>query len=188
MGAIGSGAIGSGALGSAGSGFSGREDAEKRGGSTGLKVVNEHLSGIVLLNESITGIKIYGMDGEKMALIMKKGDTKPWLVMQILDDYKVVNGVATGTPVDLTEAEKVFAAMRDKTKETGSPKAFGECIFEDRANGIVAYPWVKGDTDTPGDYNVECEVVDNEGGRETFPNVGFGEVKIEKDLGEADES
>lgn len=50
------------------------------------------------------------------------------------------------------------------------------------SGGVVKYPWVAGDTDTPGDFRGEFTVTFSDGRVETYPNRGYIAIHIEQAL------
>lgn len=61
-------------------------------------------------------------------------------------------------------------------------KVNAAALINDALTGDVEYRWQAGDTDTPGTYFAEYEVVWNDGTTETFPTLGHEVVLITGDL------
>lgn len=115
-----------------------------------------------------------------MAFTIKQNDTRPAYVATLLEDV----GLPGEGPTDLTTATAATFIMRlTSANDPTVPKVHGDMDIIDAANGEVSYTWVAGDTDVVGDYNVEIEVEWNDGGIETFPNIGYGTLSITDDLG-----
>lgn len=108
-----------------------------------------------------------------MPILMKAGDTAPAVRATLLD--------VEGDPVDLTGASVKFILASQGDPHTVLVDEAAE--LEDAATGKVVYQWVDGDTDTPGSYDVEFEVVYLDGTVQTFPTVGFLSCTIGDDLG-----
>ena len=91
---------------------------------------------------------------------IKQGDLKP----SILATLKHYND---GTVVDLTNAQTVKFHMKRKD---GTLKIQNRiCTIVSASEGKVRMDWQEGDTDTPGTYYGEFEVVWNDGRPQTFP-------------------
>lgn len=107
-----------------------------------------------------------------MALIIKQHDRRPYVVVQLQQP--------PGTPVDLTAATSVTMVMR-RADLVGQPGTRLPCSVTDALNGWVRHVWGAGETDMPGDYNVEFEVL---WGTEpqTFPTDTYYSITIRDDL------
>lgn len=90
---------------------------------------------------------------------------------------------ADGVAVDLSSGvSSVRYNMRSKV--TGAAKVDAAATIVTAASGIVKYQWVAGDTDTPGLYNAEFEVLFSSGASPlSFPNRGYLLVEITPELG-----
>lgn len=109
-----------------------------------------------------------------LPFIIKENDTRPVYIATLLDD---------AVAVDITTATTVKFKMRDANAvDPVEPKVDGTMVVSNAPGGIVSYTWVAGDTDTPGDYNVEIEVTWGDGGIQTFPNASYGAVQVVEDL------
>ena len=98
------------------------------------------------------------------AFFIKQNDTRPALYAQLLQD---------GSPVDLTGCTVRFNMSSGLSREA---------IITDATNGCVRYDWQEGDTAVPGVYAAEFEVTFPDGTRETFPNDGFLEIVITREV------
>lgn len=63
----------------------------------------------------------------------------------------------------------------------GVPKVNAPCVVVDAAAGIVRYDWAAADTNTPGVYEAEWEVVGADGKPQTFPTAGYDKVTVYRD-------
>ncbi len=102
---------------------------------------------------------------------IKSGDTRPWL-RAVLSD---ANGV-----VDLSTATVNFFMRSVKQPST---TVSGVATVVDGPAGVIEYEWVAGDTDVPGDYHAEFEVTFADATVATFPNTGYLEVLVMRELG-----
>lgn len=103
---------------------------------------------------------------------MKRGDTSPAIEKALVD--------ADGVAINLTGATVRFImARRGSTIATVNAAA----TIIDAAGGIVRYTWQVGDTTEHGTYDGEFEVTYTGGAIESFPNDGFLEIKVTRDLG-----
>lgn len=84
------------------------------------------------------------------------------------------------TVVPLTDATGVTFKMRYEGKKDLKVNTAASIV--DAANGGVKYNWQEGDTDTPGVYYAEWEVIWSDGTPETFPTLGYEIVLITGDL------
>lgn len=82
--------------------------------------------------------------------------------------------------VDLTAATSVTFKMRQIHKL--DLKVNNTVYVVDASVGQVEYRWGVGDTDTPGEYLAEWEVLWSDGTTETFPTVDYDIVLITSDL------
>lgn len=108
---------------------------------------------------------------------IKSGDTRPAYLTDLTDDF----GDPGAAPIDLTLATEVNFLMR-LHGSTGSPEIRSPMTIADAVNGTVQYAWQAGDTDTPGDYDVEFEITWSDGGIETVPNDSYNTVRVVDDL------
>lgn len=86
-----------------------------------------------------------------------------------------------GVVVPLDTATSVTFKMRLDGGD-GSLKVESGAVITDAPNGVCEYRPYTGDTDTPGLYLAEWEVLWNDGTTETFPTVGFDYVLVEGEL------
>lgn len=102
---------------------------------------------------------------------IKQGDRRP------VAEVVITRG---GVAVDLSAVSTITFKMRlvgSKTLKIDSP-----AVVTDAANGIVEYRWAVGDTDTPGRYNQEWELIWSDDTTETFPTLPTSIVIIHGDL------
>lgn len=86
-----------------------------------------------------------------------------------------------GEHIVLTDGQDIVRfIMRSPYSDT--PKVDETAFIVDDEEGIVEYVWQDGDTDEPGRFQFEWEVTWQSGERETFPNDGYGIIKISDDL------
>lgn len=84
------------------------------------------------------------------------------------------------TPIPLNAAVRVEVRLQHKTKK--NVRITGDCVFVDRAKGIVEYLWLAGDTDVAGDYIV-CFVIYFPSDRpQTVPSGSFKEFRIKPQI------
>lgn len=98
---------------------------------------------------------------------IKKGDTKKSLYAELSNQKG---------PVDLTEC-KVYLRIGSLPLNND-----GLCEIKDAAAGLVWYVFEQGETDQPGFYKGEFEVHYPDFRKETFPNDGYIDINIKKDL------
>lgn len=100
---------------------------------------------------------------------LKAGDTAPTLEATLTD--------ANGDPIDVTNADVDFQMSEPR----GGPVVIDAAMSkQDAANGVVAYSWTSGDTDSPGRYRAEIEVTYGDGSVETFPNDDYHTILIQR--------
>jgi hypothetical protein len=96
---------------------------------------------------------------------MKQGDTAPAFRGQCTDN---------GIPVPLTGATaKVYIR-----KPSGAVINGAGTVVEAGVNGWVNRPWVIGDTDEIGEYEIEVEVIFTDGTKQTFPPDDFEQLVV----------
>lgn len=104
---------------------------------------------------------------------IKRGDTRPSLKAQLLDDAH--------QPKTLQQADSVRFIMKDAETDDVAVDNGGVIISE--TNGTVAYEWVDGDTSDVGQYYAEFEVTySDDSSVETFPNDGYITVYVNEDI------
>ena len=100
---------------------------------------------------------------------IKAGDRLPILEIHLVD--------CDGNPMDLTPYSTVKLIV---AKCVGGRRVVDLALMAKslpETDGIVTYQWAAGDTDEPGDYNLEVRLTN--GTRETsLPAGGYGKVKI----------
>lgn len=104
---------------------------------------------------------------------MKAGDTAPVVRATLLDEL--------GDPVDLTGATVKFVMATSTLPRTVAVDS--AATLADPVSGVVEYAWAAGDTETPGAFLAEFEVVFADARIQTFPTEGYVEVTIVDDLG-----
>ena len=92
---------------------------------------------------------------------IKQGDRSPSLAATITDDLGAVN-LTTATSV-------AFHLVHDRS---GVVYVDAAAAIVNAALGTVAYPWDEGDTDTPGLFRAEFEVLWGDGKKQTAPSGG----------------
>ena len=102
---------------------------------------------------------------------IKQGDRRPAAPATIMRGSTIV-------PLDL--AASVTFKMTEWS--TMALKVDAAATVLVAADGTVEYRWAVGDTDTPGKYRAEWEVIWSDGTPETFPTVGFDIVIVYGDL------
>jgi hypothetical protein len=111
-------------------------------------------------------------------ITMKRGDTRPKIVRQLM---QTVNGVET--IITLTAATQVKFLLKDPgSSATGG----GVCSITNAAQGEVTYTPVGSDTSVTRTWQFEYEITWNDGGIETVPNgdpVDYYTLEIKADLG-----
>lgn len=104
-------------------------------------------------------------------ITIKRGDTRTCIKAILQGPDKL--------PINLTGAHVFFhAAMH------GCPPKISRAVdIMNAVSGEVWVVWVPGETDIDGNYRCEFEVVFSDGKRETYPNNGYIDLQIIKDLG-----
>lgn len=109
---------------------------------------------------------------------VKSDDLLPVIMAQLTTDED------TPQVIDLTTATSVrFIMASDLDGIPGTVKVDAVASFGVKANGMVQYAWVLGDTDVPGRYLAEWEVVWSNGKPQTFPTRSYHTIEIGLDLG-----
>ncbi|HWQ76866.1 MAG TPA: BppU family phage baseplate upper protein [Syntrophomonas sp.] len=103
-------------------------------------------------------------------ITIKQGDRRN-CIKAILKD-------STGTPVDLTDCGVKFVMA----SISGGIAVNRDAHIEDAAAGEVWVVWAPGETDVAGTYLAEFTVTWPDGRKETYPNGGYIEVKILRNL------
>ena len=101
-------------------------------------------------------------------IYLVQGDLKPSILATLKYD--------DGSAVDLSDAQTVKFHMKSKD---GTIKIQNRaCTIISVTEGKVRMDWQSGDTDTPGTYYGEFEVVWNDGSTQTFPSKEQEPLKI----------
>lgn len=103
---------------------------------------------------------------------MRQGDTEPSLGAIVKD--------SKGRPKGLTNVSDVRFHMMDA--DDGSIKIDGHATVVNASEGKIVYEWQDGDTDTPGHYDAEFEIIYDDGDTETFPNYRYIDVIITEEI------
>ncbi len=97
---------------------------------------------------------------------IKEGDTSPDLQVTLKD--------GDGNAVDVSGAAIVFSMSAGGVVKTSEQTV----TLVTASSGVVKYPWVAGDTDTPGTFIGEFEVTFAGGAIQTYPNSATGRLNI----------
>lgn len=115
---------------------------------------------------------------------MKANDTLPVIEATL--------GLGTGsTADDLTALSATLAngatVVSFIMRKAGDPtaKVNAPATIVDSATRRVRYTWLPADTNTPGSYNAEWEVIDPSGKIRTYPTLTYHTIDILADLDEA---
>lgn len=100
---------------------------------------------------------------------MKQGNLLPAITAQLLYATTLV-------PINLNGASVNFIMRLPRS--TGSPKVSRAGIITDAVQGLVSYEWQAGDTDTPGLYLAEWQLIFPGAKPYTVPNDGYSTVDI----------
>jgi len=100
---------------------------------------------------------------------MKPGDRK-YALQYKLSDYAEGGGLLTGASVQFQMMDMNGATVVD---------AAGVVLD---ADGIVAYEWAEGDSDTPGTYRAEFKITFSDSLVQHYPSAGFIVVQIDADV------
>jgi hypothetical protein len=111
-----------------------------------------------------------------MSFKLKAHDRKPSIQVTL-------GFVGSSTVPDLAGASVSFI-MR-LTGSSGAPKVNSPAVIVDAGTGVIRYDWAVGDTDTPGEYEAEWEVIGSDGLAQTFPTDAYNTVIIYADLDNA---
>ena len=106
-----------------------------------------------------------------MIINIKQGDRRP------AAEVSLTRG---GSPVVLDQAASVTFKMRYQGQK--ALVIDSSAVVTDPIEGTVEYRWSVGDTDVPGTYEAEWEVLWLDGTPETFPTLGTDIVVIHGDL------
>lgn len=106
-----------------------------------------------------------------MIINIKQGDRRP------VAEVTITRG---GVPVDLDLSASVTFKMRYQGRK--DLVVDSSAVVTDSPNGLVEYRWGIGETDVPGTYEAEWEVLWLDSTPETFPTLGTDIVVIHGDL------
>jgi hypothetical protein len=116
-----------------------------------------------------------------MAFEIKQNDRRPLFVVVLKDDF----GEPGESIVNLTAATGAVFNMRE-SGGTAVKVNRGSAVITNAAGGEVTYSWDASDTDTPGSFEAEVEVLWNDGKPETFPGGpaagGYWDVTVTDDI------
>lgn len=104
---------------------------------------------------------------------MKRGDTRKSIV---IDCFMPPDEQGKIKEVDFTDADVEFLMTRGNTALLDRVEAY---IEGDPKDGVLAYHFEDGDTDTAGIFKAWFKVTYNDGSRETFPDSGHIIINIE---------
>lgn len=99
---------------------------------------------------------------------LKQGDTSPPFSGQCVDQL--------GQPIATLGATVQFR-MRPRVAGLRAP-IVAAAVWDDPLTALATYQWVAGDTDVPGLYDAEFNVIYANGTSETFPNGEYVPVEI----------
>lgn len=108
----------------------------------------------------------------KYEYFIKQGDLEPAIEANL--QY------ADGTPVDVTGKTVTFK-WRNRDDDAAAIQT-GTATVVDGPTGHVKYDWQTGETDTPGPFYAEWDVVISGARTLTFPNNGFLEFLVVPEL------
>lgn len=106
----------------------------------------------------------------------------------LMPSFQVIlrNDDANKTPVDLTNALSIRFFMRVAGDENGPLKVNAPAFFVgSRTSGVVRYDWTGTDTDTPGLYQAEWEIMWAGNKPQTAPTLVYHSIEILADLNDA---
>lgn len=111
-----------------------------------------------------------------MTFYIKQGDTAPPIKYQLQD--------SDGNPKDLTNFTEVEFHFKKKGvgNTIANDNTSGNVTVTDASNGEVEYQWKQGDTSETGMHLAEWQVTYADGSKETFPNRGSIEVRIQEQI------
>jgi hypothetical protein len=106
-----------------------------------------------------------------MIINIKQGDRRP------VAEVTITRG---GVPVSLAAAASVTFKMRYQGRKDLTINS--SAVVTDAVEGLVEYRWGQGETDIPGKYEAEWEVLWLDSTTETFPTLGSDIVVVHGDL------
>lgn len=102
---------------------------------------------------------------------IEQGDTSPVITAQLTDE--------SDTPVDLEDASVRFVVSEAR----GGPTVLDEVAnVISSTDGTVRYTWQEEDTSDFGRFRIEFVVTYKDGAKETFPNVGYHNLYVHRNL------
>lgn len=104
---------------------------------------------------------------------IKQNDTRPKLVTTL-------SGFGGGAT--LATATSVSPKMRLSTTPFTVVTLGGTCVITDAANNQITYTWVAADTSVNGIYEIEFQILWNDGGVETVPNDSYNTIIVKDDI------
>lgn len=110
----------------------------------------------------------------KVDFYIKEGDRAPALLVTCIDEDGVI--------IDLTAAISAAFYMINPGDDTPKVNGTAAVIVAPQSGGQLRYNWAANDTDTPGDYDGEFEVLWSDGNKTTFPNFRFLRIKIARSI------
>lgn len=113
---------------------------------------------------------------------VKRGDLQPIVRARLLD--------ADQQPVPVAADADVTFTLRPILPRGSAPILNGVAAtrvapssFDPEEEGWVEYAWEDGDTDVPGGFRAEFQILDDAGAQiQTYPNDGHIRIHIEDDL------
>ena len=111
---------------------------------------------------------------------IKEGDSAPQLLVTCYDEDDAI--------VDLTAALSVTFSMWNPGDDAPKIDKVAGQIESPATNGQLRYNWQTdgSDTEDPGDYDAEFEVLWSDGTRTTFPNFRYLRIKVRRSLDTTD--
>lgn len=106
-----------------------------------------------------------------MAFTIKQNDTSPAILATLQD--------ADGNAINLVGASVKFN-MRNVHGSSALVSASADVT--DAESGAVKYAWSVGDTSESGNMYAEFEVTYSDGAIETFPNDGYIDITVVKEI------
>jgi hypothetical protein len=118
-----------------------------------------------------TGLAVaaVSIDPSTPGLRVERGDTSV-IAADLLNTHGPAN--LSGCVVSFS-MRRVQSRPSDRATVTGAAQSVG-----DPRQGRVAYAWKAGQTDVPGDYRVEWQVLLPNGRRRTYPPDGYQALRI----------
>lgn len=108
---------------------------------------------------------------EHNTFYIEQGDTSPVITAQLTDDDDV--------PVAIDGASVTFVVSEPRGGDTILHE---DANIVDAEEGFVRYTWSEGDVSDFGRFRLEFIVTYKDGARETFPNVGYHNLYVHRNL------